>query len=262
MVALIGASGSGKSTLIRSIGGLERIDPVKGSAILVCGEFVQKDGRISPSLGHLRSRIGIVFQQFNLVPRLSALTNVCLGFLGVTSPFLGSLGLFTHAQKKAAMRALSRVGVAEHALKSGNQLSGGQQQRVAIARTMVQKSEIIIADEPIASLDPGSARRVMDILSDVNQQDGVTIVVSLHQVEYAIEYCPRTIALRSGEIVFDGPSNALTPQFLAELYGEESESLFLPGMAARNSRAPVQVTGAAAAAHVNAAASLVQVAHA
>lgn len=262
MVALIGASGSGKSTLIRSIGGLERIDPVKGSAILVCGEFVQKDGRISPSLGHLRSRIGIVFQQFNLVPRLSALTNVCLGFLGVTSPFLGSLGLFTHAQKKAAMRALSRVGVAEHALKSGNQLSGGQQQRVAIARTMVQKSEIIIADEPIASLDPGSARRVMDILSDVNQQDGVTIVVSLHQVEYAIEYCPRTIALRSGEIVFDGPSNALTPQFLAELYGEESESLFLPGMAARNSRAPVQVTAAAAAAHVNAAASLVQVAHA
>ena len=264
MVALIGASGSGKSTLIRSIGGLERIDPVKGSAILVCGEFVQKDGRISPSLGHLRSRIGIVFQQFNLVPRLSALTNVCLGFLGVTSPFLGSLGLFTHAQKKAAMRALSRVGVAEHALKSGNQLSGGQQQRVAIARTMVQKSEIIIADEPIASLDPGSARRVMDILFDVNQQDGVTIVVSLHQVEYAIEYCPRTIALRSGEIVFDGPSNALTPQFLAELYGEESESLFLPGMAARNSRAPVQVTAAAAAAaaHVNAAASLVQVAHA
>jgi phosphonate transport system ATP-binding protein len=160
------------------------------------------------------------------------------------------------------MRALSRVGVAEHALKSGNQLSGGQQQRVAIARTMVQKSEIIIADEPIASLDPGSARRVMDILFDVNQQDGVTIVVSLHQVEYAIEYCPRTIALRSGEIVFDGPSNALTPQFLAELYGEESESLFLPGMAARNSRAPVHVTAAAAAAHVNAAASLVQVAHA
>lgn len=258
MVALIGASGSGKSTLIRAIGGLERIDPIKGSAILVCGEFVQKDGRIAPALGHLRSRIGIVFQQFNLVPRLSALTNVCLGFLGATSPIRGSLGLFSNIQKKAAMRALSRVGVAEHALRSGSQLSGGQQQRVAIARTMVQMSEIIIADEPIASLDPGSARRVMDILSDVNQEDGVTVIVSLHQVEYAIEYCRRTIALRAGEVVFDGPSDALTPQFLAELYGEESESLFLPGLAARKAQEPLPYAGA----HMAASASLVQVAHA
>jgi phosphonate transport system ATP-binding protein len=257
MVALIGASGSGKSTLIRAIGGLERIDPVKGSAILVCGEFIQKDGRISPALGRLRSRVGIVFQQFNLVPRLSALTNVCLGFLGATSPLLGSLGLFTHVQKKAAMRALSRVGVAEHALKSGSQLSGGQQQRVAIARTMVQKSEIIIADEPIASLDPGSARRVMDILSDVNQEDGVTVIVSLHQVEYAIGYCPRTIALRAGEIVFDGPSDVLTPQFLAELYGEESETLFLPGLAASNSRTQIP----RAAGHI-APSALPQIVHA
>jgi phosphonate transport system ATP-binding protein len=123
---------------------------------------------------------------------------------------------------------LARVGIAEQALKRGSQLSGGQQQRAAIARSLVQGSEILIADEPIASLDPSSARRVMDILAELNRVDGITILVSLHQVEYALNYCPRTIALRNGEVVYDGPSSALTPAFLSELYGAESEELFLP----------------------------------
>lgn len=235
MVALIGASGSGKSTLIRALGGLERIDGVgdkPAGSIEVFGALMQREGRISSAAKALRSRIGIVFQQFNLVPRLSTLRNVCLGLLGAAPRWRGSLGIFTLDERKMAMHALSRVGIAEHALKRGNQLSGGQQQRAAIARTLLQQSDILIADEPIASLDPASARRVMDILSEINRSDGVTVVVSLHQVEYALGYCPRTIALRGGEIVYDGPSSALTPDFLADLYGEESETLFLPALTA------------------------------
>lgn len=246
MVALIGASGSGKSTLIRALGGLERIDGGAGrvdSSVCICGSTMQRNGRISSSASALRSRVGIVFQQFNLVPRLSTLSNVCLGLLGATPRWRGSFGVFTTKERRQAMVALSRVGMAEHALKRGNQLSGGQQQRAAIARTLVQRSELLIADEPIASLDPASARRVMDILSDINARDGVTVVVSLHQVEYALAYCDRTIALRNGELVYDGPSTALTPDFLAELYGEESELLFLPGLngpAVNSRRTPAQ----------------------
>jgi len=184
MVALIGASGSGKSTLIRSIGGLERIDRsdprnAVEAKIALFGETMQKSGQIAPGAKKLRSRIGIVFQQFNLVPRLSVLTNVCLGLLGNMSSARGTLSLFTKEEKRLAIRALQRVGIAEHARKRGNQLSGGQQQRAAIARTLVQKSEVLVADEPIASLDPASARRVMDILGEINRTDRVTVVVSL-----------------------------------------------------------------------------------
>jgi phosphonate transport system ATP-binding protein len=191
---------------------------------------MQKSGRIAASAAALRARVGIVFQQFNLVPRLSVLTNVCLGFLGQIPSWRGTFALFSRAEKQRAMQALQRVGIAAHALKRGADLSGGQQQRAAIARTLVQGADILIADEPIASLDPSSARRVMDILADLNRKDGITILVSLHQVEYALQYCRRTIALRDGEVVYDGPSSALTPSFLAELYGAESEELFLPGM--------------------------------
>ena len=133
------------------------------------------------------------------------------------------------------MRALQRVGIDEHALKRGSELSGGQQQRAAIARSLVQGAEILIADEPIASLDPNSARRVMDILADLNRNERITILVSLHQVEYALRYCPRTVALRDGKIAYDGPSEALTPAFLGELYGAESKELFLPGFDALES---------------------------
>lgn len=235
MVALIGASGSGKSTLIRSMGGLERIDrsDCGRSSIEVFGAPMQLNGKIGPAAKSLRSQIGIVFQQFNLVPRLTALTNVCLGLLGNLPRWRGSLAMFTDDEKRIAMMALHRVGMAEHALKRGVELSGGQQQRVAIARTLVQRSGILVADEPIASLDPASARRVMDILGEINRKDGVTVVVSLHQVEYALNYCPRTVALRAGQVVYDGPSESLNPAFLAELYGDESESLFLPGLDAR-----------------------------
>jgi len=236
MVALIGASGSGKSTLIRAIAGLVSIDKnrqkksdgVAGSIILF-GKPMQQNGRVARSAKALRVRIGVIFQQFNLVPRLSVLTNVCLGLLG-RMPFLqGTLGRFTTDDRRRAFHALTRVGMAEHALKRGSELSGGQQQRAAIARTLVQGAELLIADEPIASLDPRSARRVMDILADMNRQDGITVLVSLHQVEYALKYCPRTIALKAGEIVYDGPSSALTAATLSAVYGAEQSELFLPG---------------------------------
>jgi phosphonate transport system ATP-binding protein len=235
MVALIGASGSGKSTLIRSIAGLIPIDDSNGSGsrggeISILGTPMQRSGRISGAAKDLRSRVGIVFQQFNLVPRLTVLTNVCLGLLGQIPAWRGTLGRFSVAEKKRAMHALQRVGIAKHALKRGMELSGGQQQRAAIARTLVQGAEILIADEPIASLDPSSARRVMDILSELNREDGITVLVSLHQLEYALNYCPRTIALRNGAVAYDGPSSALTPAFLSELYGADSEQLFLPGL--------------------------------
>jgi len=144
-------------------------------------------------------------------------------------PFLrGTLSNFTLDEKRAAMHALARVGMTEHALKRGSELSGGQQQRAAIARTLVQGAEVLIADEPIASLDPASARRVMDILADMNRKDGITILVSLHQVEYALTYCPRAIALKAGKIVYDGPCDQLTPALLSHIYGAECSEFFPP----------------------------------
>jgi phosphonate transport system ATP-binding protein len=235
MVALIGASGSGKSTLVRAIAGLVPIDnsatgddlDAATGEIVLFGEPMQRRGRITRAAKRLRVRIGVVFQQFNLVPRLSVLTNVCLGLLGQMSFFFGTIGRFTAVDKRRAMQALVRVGIADHALRRGAELSGGQQQRAAIARTLVQRAEVLIADEPIASLDPGAARRVMDILADLNRHDRITVLVSLHQVEYALRYCPRTIALRSGEVVYDGPSNELTPALLTSIYGADNEELFL-----------------------------------
>ena len=232
MVGLIGASGSGKSTLIRAIAGLTPIDrarpdgPSGASEIVLFARPIQQGGRVARSANALRARVGVVFQQFNLVPRLSVLTNVCLGLLGQLPLLRATFGHFTARDKQRAMRALTRVGIAEHALKRGCDLSGGQQQRAAIARTLTQGAEFIVADEPIASLDPASARRVMDILADLNRTDDITVLVSLHQVEYALRYCPRTIALKGGKIAYDGPSSALTPELLTALYGAESEEIF------------------------------------
>jgi phosphonate transport system ATP-binding protein len=250
MVALIGASGSGKSTLIRAIAGLisvdrpdRRGDARHGGRIAILSEPMQEDGRITASAARLRARVGVIFQQFNLVPRLSVLTNVCLGLLGQIPAWRGTLARFSKEEQQRAMQALARVGIAEHSLKRGSELSGGQQQRAAIARTLVQGASVLIADEPIASLDPKAARRVMDILAELNRQDRITVLVSLHQVEYALSYCPRTIALRDGRIVYDGPSSALDRAFLSELYGAESEELVLPAGAAE--AAPALANGGA-----------------
>jgi phosphonate transport system ATP-binding protein len=224
MVALIGASGSGKSTLLRHIAGLIQGDGGQGR-ISVEGRCCQQRGRIDTDIRAIRSRIGFVFQQFNLVDRLSVLTNVLAGVLGTAPSWRTSLLWFTREEKQRAMESLARVGIADCALQRASTLSGGQQQRAAIARTLVQGASIVLADEPIASLDPASSKLVMDHLQKINLEDQVTVLVSLHQVDYAIKYCPRTIALRDGRIVYDGPSTALTPGLLNELYGAASEEL-------------------------------------
>ena len=226
-VALIGASGSGKSTLIRLASGLLTADREPGD-VRVFGEMVQANGKLAPDVRHVRRRIGLIFQRFNLVNRLSVKTNVLLGALGRNSALRGVLGMFKASDRAAADAALADVGNAAHAAKRAEQLSGGQQQRAAIARALVQQAQIIIADEPIASLDPKSAKRVMDLLAALNRDKGITLLVSLHQVDYARAYFERVVAMRDGVVVFDGPAAKLTPEFLTELYGASAEELILP----------------------------------
>ena len=223
MVALIGASGSGKSTLLRHIAGLAVGDrqTQADASIRVMGAPVQRRGRLARDIRVQRARIGFVFQQFNLVERLQVLTNVMTGGLGRMPLARSLVRWFTRDEQDAALRALARVGIPECAWQRASTLSGGQQQRAAIARTLVQRAAVVLADEPIASLDPESSRRVMEILRVINREDGITVVVSLHQVDYALRYCPRVVALRAGRIVYDGPSAAVSPRQLREIYGAE-----------------------------------------
>ena len=223
IVALLGASGSGKSTLLRHMPGF--VTSTSGE-IDVLGQTVQAKGKLKPSFKQVRSRIGFVFQQFNLVNRLPVITNVLIGLLSETPWWRSLLMRFTTEQRQKALEALASVGIEQTAWQRASTLSGGQQQRAALARCLVQKAKIILADEPIASLDPESSRKVMELLLQMNQVQKCTILVSLHQVEFAIRYCPRTIALNAGRVVYDGPSAALTPQLLAELYGSSAHELF------------------------------------
>lgn len=228
MIALIGPSGSGKSTLLRSISALQTIDSGAGR-IEAFGGPVQENGRIAANVRKTRTRIGMIFQQFNLVGRLSLFSNVALGSLGRIDPLRGLFGLWPAETKQAAMAALARMGVADYAAQRANTLSGGQQQRGAIARALVQKAKIILADEPVASLDPVSARRVMDALRTLNREDGLTVVVTLHQVDYALRYCDRVVALKAGKVVYDGPSTGLKREQLIDIYGPEFEDVFWEG---------------------------------
>jgi len=225
MVALIGPSGSGKSTLLRSITGLQSIDAGKG-VIEVFGQTVQKNGRLTGQVRAARQKLGMIFQQFNLVGRLSLFSNVMLGALGRIPGWQGALGAWPAADKRKAMEALHRVGVSDYAAQRANTLSGGQQQRAAIARALVQGAQAILADEPVASLDPVSARKVMELLVELNQRDGLGVIVTLHQVDYAIRYCDRVIALKAGEVVYDGPSTGLDTKQLIDIYGPEFEDAF------------------------------------
>lgn len=225
MVALIGPSGSGKSTLLRSITGLQSIDPGKGT-IEVFGEVVQKNGHVTGRVRAARGKLGMIFQQFNLVGRLSLFSNVMLGALGRLPVWRGMFGLWPAVDKALAMAALHRVGVSDYAGQRANTLSGGQQQRGAIARALVQGARAILADEPVASLDPVSARKVMELLVELNKRDGLGVIVTLHQVDYAIRYCDRVIALQEGKVVYDGPTTGLDTNRLIDIYGPEFEDAF------------------------------------
>jgi phosphonate transport system ATP-binding protein len=228
MIALIGPSGSGKSTLLRSISGLAPIDADEG-AIEAFDIPVQARGRVTDKVREARVRIGFIFQQFNLVARLTLFTNAALGSLGRIGLWRGLFGLWPAETKAAAMAALARVGVADYAGQRAGTLSGGQQQRGAIARALVQQADLILADEPVASLDPVAARRVMAILKDLNAEDGLTVLVTLHQVDYALRYCRRAVALKAGEVVYDGPIEGLDRARLADIYGPEFEDAFAEG---------------------------------
>jgi phosphonate transport system ATP-binding protein len=225
MIALIGPSGSGKSTLLRSISALQTIDSGAGR-IEAFGAPVQANGKISRDVRSIRTRIGFIFQQFNLVGRLSLFSNVALGSLGRIGRLQGYFGQWPAETKTAVMAALARMGIADYAGQRANTLSGGQQQRGAIARALVQQAQIVLADEPVASLDPVSARRVMEALRTLNHEDGLTVVVTLHQVDYALRYCDRVVALKAGKIVYDGPATGLKRAQLIDIYGPEFEDVF------------------------------------
>lgn len=225
MVALLGASGSGKSTLLRHLSGLHRADAGSASHVKMLGRTLQQGGRLSSETRALRSQVAAIFQQFNLVERLSVMSNVLAGALHRQPLWRALLGRFPQAELQRAHDALRRVGIERCAWQRASTLSGGQQQRAAISRALVQGAQIILADEPIASLDPESSRRVMELLAQVNRELGVTVLVSLHQVDYAFAYCPRTIALRAGEVVHDSATHDLTPQRLRDLYGTQTEEL-------------------------------------
>ncbi|MBE9048206.1 phosphonate ABC transporter ATP-binding protein [Pleurocapsales cyanobacterium LEGE 10410] len=225
MLALVGASGSGKSTLLRNINGLQIAD---GGIVKVFDTSLQHHGKNHSHVRRLRSQIGFIFQQFNLVDRLSVIENVLIGNLAKTSLSRSLFRQFSQPEKVRALAALERVGILEQAYQRASTLSGGQQQRVAIARCLVQGAKIILADEPIASLDPESARKVMELLCQLNSE-GITVVTSLHQVQMVRAYFERAVALRDGRVMFDGAVHELDDHRLTSIYGSAVEELVLQG---------------------------------
>lgn len=226
MLALVGASGSGKSTLLRTINALQQAD---SGRVEIFGTPIQADGVLHSRVRKLRSRIGFIFQQFNLVNRLTVIENVLVGNLSNVSAAKSLFHRFSPEEKERALSALERVGILNQAYKRASALSGGQQQRVAIARCLMQGAEIILADEPIASLDPESARKVMELLVHLNRDSDITVITCLHQVQMVQRYFGRAIALHSGEIKFDGRTTDLTENTLSQIYGAAADELVLSG---------------------------------
>jgi phosphonate transport system ATP-binding protein len=218
-VGVIGRSGAGKSTLLRTI---NRLAPVTAGRIVHNGiDVTALRGR---ELREWRARAAMIFQQFNLVGRLDVLTNVLMGRLANVSQFRALLKLWPDADKAIALSALEQFEIASLAAQRADQLSGGQQQRVAIARALVQEPEIILADEPIASLDPHNTKVVMDSLRRINRDFGITVVCNLHSLELARSYCDRLIGMAAGKVVFEGTPEQLTDSEARRLYGIDSDA--------------------------------------
>jgi phosphonate transport system ATP-binding protein len=223
-VGVIGLSGSGKSTLLRCINRL--IDASAGEILVpraLLGETANGASADVRALDRrelrlLRRKIGMIFQQFNIVKRMSVIDNVLSGSLGYQPVLKGSLRIFSGEMKRRALVNLKRVGLLDHAYKRADQLSGGEQQRVAIARTLMQEPALILADEPVSSLDPKLSRVVLDILKRVCREDGITTLVSLHTLELTREYADRVIGLKQGKIFFDGPARDLTEAVSDSVY--------------------------------------------
>ncbi|GAP18032.1 phosphonate ABC transporter ATP-binding protein [Levilinea saccharolytica] len=217
-LAVIGLSGSGKSTLLRCINRL--IEPTEGK-IIFDGEDVTAASE--DELRHIRRKIGMVFQHFNLVQRSSVLTNVLAGRLGYVNPVWSLFNRFPASDLEKAMRELDRVGIADKAKYRADELSGGQQQRVGIARAMMQEPHLVLADEPVASLDPVLAHSIMQYLEKINKEDGVTVLCSLHFLDLVHRYADRVIALNQGQLVFDGLPQEINDEKFKEIYGRDAE---------------------------------------
>lgn len=217
-LVLLGRSGAGKSTLLRCINRL--IDPTSGS-IKVDGQATET--LRGSALRRMRRQIGMIFQEFHLVKRKRVLDNVLNGRLGHKQGLAGSLGLFSEAEKRTAYGILARLDLEDQAFKRADQLSGGQKQRVAIARAMMQEPLLMLADEPVASLDPAASENVLGYLKRICKEEGITAVVSLHQVEYARQFADRIVALHGGEIIFDGLPDALDDTTVEGLYFKDQQ---------------------------------------
>lgn len=225
MVGVIGRSGAGKSTLLRKFNRLA--EPTGGSIIFDGRDITKLKGR---ELLEWRATCAMVFQQFNLVGRLDVITNVMTGRLYHHNFIASMLQLFNDEDRARAIRALDRLGMAHTALQQADTLSGGQMQRVAIARALVQEPRVLLADEPIASLDPMNAKIVMDALRTINKEDGITVLCNLHTLDTARTYCDRIIGLAEGNLVFDGAPEHLTEAKAREIYGAESAEAFSEGL--------------------------------
>ena len=219
-LAVIGLSGSGKSTLLRCVNRL--VEPTAGQVILD-GEDItaapQEELRV------VRRRFGMIFQNFNLVTRSTVLTNTLSGRLGYVSPIWSLVNRFAKEDIAKAMKNLERVGIADKAHNRADELSGGQQQRVGIARALMQDPDILLADEPVASLDPVLAHSIMRILKRLNQEDGIAVVCSLHFLDLVQQYADRAIALNEGELVFDGLPHEIDDERFKDIYGQEAERI-------------------------------------
>jgi len=215
-VVILGKSGSGKSTLLRCINRL--IEPTSGRIFLNDEEVT---GAPNGKLRQLRQKIGMVFQQYNIVPRCSVQTNVLTGKLASISTSASIFNLFTQADVEKARQVLNRLGIADKEWDRADKLSGGQQQRVGLARALMQEPQLILADEPISSLDPATSKQIMDLLKEFNQKDGVTVICNLHLPSLAREYGSRIIALSEGRIVYDGPEIDLDENQLNSFYNSQ-----------------------------------------
>ncbi len=213
-VAIVGLSGAGKSTLLRSMNRLH--DITEGEIVIDGKSITAAKGKV---LRRIRRDIGMIFQNFNLVKRSSVLRNVLAGRVGYHSTLRTLLGRFPKADVDLAFQALDRVGIVQKAYARADELSGGQQQRVAIARVLAQEAKIILADEPVASLDPLTTKQVMDDLKRINAESEITTIVNLHSIDLARQYATRIIGLRAGEVVFDGPVSEATDDRFMEIYG-------------------------------------------
>jgi len=231
VVAIIGRSGAGKSTLLRCINGLQ---PVTSGEITLDGLKVTELQR--NQLRELRQQVGFIWQEYNLVGRLPAITNVLTGRLGYNRGLGSLLGYFDKSHREIALRSLERVNMLHRAKFRADQLSGGEKQRVAIARAISQEPKILLADEPVASLDPELSWQVMDDLARVAREEGVPTLINIHHVDLAKAFTDRLIGIAQGEVVFDGPPDALTPEVMSRIYR------FDPAEPSANGRRPVSAT--------------------